>query len=89
MKFRGECYLLMTLISINIFTCAEEVKLTVASIDSPLGLYFEEIGQLFFYTTQWEVASYVNLKPSQLVWKQVKAHQLQIVNYCVKIHNTT
>jgi hypothetical protein len=29
------------------------------------------------------------LKPTQLLWKQVKAHQLQIVNYCLKIHNAT
>jgi hypothetical protein len=38
MKVRGECYLLMTLAIIKwscIFICAEEVKLTIASIDSP------------------------------------------------------
>jgi len=31
----------------------------------------------------------VNLRPTQLLWKQVKAHQPQTVNYCLKNHNTT
>jgi hypothetical protein len=31
--------------------------------------------------------SYVNLKPTQTLWKQVKVYQSQIVNYCVKIQN--
>jgi hypothetical protein len=91
MKLGGECYL-MTLTIIKwscIFTCAEEVKPTIASVDSPSGLYFDEMGQVFFYPTQWKVVSYVNPKPTQMLWKQVKAHQLQIVNYCMKIHNTT
>jgi hypothetical protein len=35
------------------------------------------------------VLSYVNLNPIQLLWKQVKAKQSQIVNYCNKIHNAT
>jgi len=54
-----------------------------------MGLYFDEVGQIFFCPTQWKVVSYVNLIPTQLLWKQVKAHQLQIVNYCLQIHNTT
>jgi len=65
------------------------VKPTIAWIDSPTGLYFDEMGQIFFYPTQWKTVSYVNLKPTQTLWKQVKAHQLQIVNYCIKIQNTT
>ena len=71
------------------FPCAEDLKPTVSPIESHAGLYFDEIGQIFFYPTQWKVVSYVNLKPTQLLWKQGKAHQLQIMNYCLKIHNTT
>jgi len=67
----------------------EEIKPTVTPTESHTGLYFDEIGQIFFYPTQWKVVSYVNLIPTQLLWKQVKVHQLQIVNYCLKIHNTT
>ena len=92
MKFRGECYLLMTLAIIKWFyICiyAEELKPPIASIDSPAVLYFDEMGQVFFYPTQWKVVSYVNWKSNQMLWKQVKAHQFQIVNYCFKIRNTT
>jgi len=56
---------------------------------TPIESYFDEIGQIFFYPTQWKVISYVNLRPTHLFWKQVKAHQLQIVNYCLNIYNTT
>jgi hypothetical protein len=71
------------------FTSAEEVKPTLGSIDSHAGLYFDEMGQVFFHPTQWKIVSYVNLRPTQLLWKQVKAQQSQIVNYCNKIHNAT
>jgi hypothetical protein len=71
------------------FTRAEELKPTIASIESRVGLYFGEFGQLFFYPTQWKVVSYVNLKPTQMLCKQVKSQQSQIVNYCNKIHNVT
>jgi len=43
----------------------------------------------FFYPTQWKVLSYVNLRTTQLLWNQVKAHQVQLVNYCLNIHNAT
>ena len=65
------------------------MKPTIAWIHSPTGLYFDEMGQKFFYPTQWKVGNYVNLKPTQKLRKQVKAHQLQVVNYCIEIHNTT
>jgi len=71
------------------FPCTEELKPTVTPIESHTGLYFDEIGQIFFYPTQWKVVSYVNLKPTPFLWKQVKAHQLQIVNYCFRIQNAT
>ena len=80
-EFRGECCLLMTLAIIAwccTLTGAEEVKPTITSIDSHAGLYFDEMGQVFFYPTEWKVVSYVNLKPTQMLWRQVKAQQSQI-----------
>ena len=71
------------------FTCSEELKPTITPIESHTGLYFDEIGQIFFYPTQWKFVTYVDLKPTQLLRKQVKTHQLQIVNYCLKINNAT
>jgi hypothetical protein len=52
MKPNGEYYLLMTVTIITwccVCTCAEEVKPTIASIDSPAWFYFDEMGQVFFY----------------------------------------
>jgi len=75
----------MTLVIIKvccIFICAEEAKPTIASIDSSTGLYFDEMGQIFFYPTQWKFVRYVNLKP-QMLRKHFKARQLLIVNHCV------
>jgi hypothetical protein len=73
----------------GISTEAEESKPTISAIDSPTTLYFDGVGQLFVYPTQWKVVTYVNLKPTHNLWRQVKAHQWQIVNYCAKIRNTT
>ena len=70
-------------------TYAEESKPTITTIDSPTTLYFDAGGQLFVYPTQWKVVTYVNLRPTYSLWRQVKAHQLQIVNSCAKIRNTT
>jgi hypothetical protein len=64
-------------------------KPSITAIDSSTGLYFDEMVQVFFYPTQWKVVSYVSLKPTQLLWRQVKAHQLQVASYCMKIQNTT
>jgi hypothetical protein len=71
-EFKGEYCLLMTLAIMTLcctFTRAEEVKPTIASIESNAGLYFDEIGQVFFYPVKWKVVSYVNLKPIQMLWK--------------------
>jgi hypothetical protein len=92
MKTGGACDWLMALTVLtwcNIFSYAEEVKPTIASIDSQTGLYFDEVGQVFFYPTQWKVVSYVNLKPTHILWKQVKTQQSQIVDHCNRIHNAT
>jgi hypothetical protein len=56
-------------------TGAEEVKPTITSIDSHEELYFDEMGQVFFYPTEWKVVSYVTLRPTQTLWRQVKAQQ--------------
>ena len=70
-----------------IFPNAEEVKPTITQIESQTGLYFDELGQIFFYPTQWKVVSYVNLKPTMLMWKQVETHQSQIVSHCRTVSN--
>jgi len=73
----------------DLYTHAEDTKLTITPIESSAGLYFDEIGNVFFYTTQWKIVSYVDLKPTQRIWKQVKTHHSQIAMYCEKVKNAT
>jgi hypothetical protein len=45
---------------------------------------------MLLYTTQWKIISYdADLKPSQLLWKQVKEHQLKISESCNRVRNET
>jgi hypothetical protein len=57
-----------------LYTDAEDAKPTITPIESPTGLYFDEKGSVFFYPTQWKMVSYVDLKPTQRLWKQFKTH---------------
>jgi hypothetical protein len=72
-----------------LYTDAEDAKPTITAIESSAGLYFDEIGSVFFYPTQWKIVSYVGLKPTQRLWRQVKTHQSQIAVYCYKVKNAT
>jgi hypothetical protein len=62
---------------------------TTTPISFQTGIYFDEMGQILFYTTQWKVVNYANLKPVQIKWKQVKEHQSKFTEYCGKIQNQT
>ena len=85
-------YWIITVIIVGwhyVFPNAEEVKPTITRIESQTGLYFDELGQIFFSPTQWKFVSYVNLKPTMLMWRQVKTHQSQIVSHCRTVSNAT
>jgi len=88
---RVTIYLLMNVDILKgyyLYTNAEDTKPTITSIESSTGLYFYEIGNIFFCPMQWKIVSYVDLKPTQRLWKQVKTHQSQIAIYC-KAKNAT
>jgi hypothetical protein len=71
------------------YTDAEDAKPTITPIKSLAGLYFDEIGSVFFYPMQWKIVSYMDLKPTQRLWRQVKPHQSQIAVYCNRVKNAT
>ena len=73
----------------NFITQTEKIGPTLTQINSQTGLYFDEIGQTLFYTTQWKIVSYADLKPVQLQWKQVTENQTKIGEYCIKVKNET
>jgi hypothetical protein len=72
-----------------LYAYAEDAKPTITPFISATGLYFDEIGNIYFYPTQSKIVSYVDLKPTQRLWKQVKTRQSQIANYCDKVNNAT
>jgi hypothetical protein len=82
-------YLLVAVTILYSYTYAEDAKPLITSIESQAGLYFDEVGNIFFYPTQWKIISYVDLKPTHRLWKQVKTHQVQIANYCKRVQNAT
>jgi len=69
MKLRVGCWIITVAIIEwpYMIPCAKEFKPAIAPIESHIGLCFDEIGQIFFYPTQWKVVSYVNLKPTQVL----------------------
>jgi hypothetical protein len=54
-------------------------------IKSKTGIYFNEMGIMFFYPTKWRVVIYVDLEPTLELWVQTKAHHMKIRNFCKKI----
>jgi hypothetical protein len=68
-----------------VFMGTKKANPTITTINSQAGINFDEMGQLLLYTTQWKIISYADLKPIQLLWKQVKEHQLKISESCNRI----
>lgn len=56
----------------------------VKEVKSKTGLYFDEIGTISFYPTQWRVVTYINLTPSKELWKNTKNHFSRVKDYCKK-----
>jgi hypothetical protein len=54
-------------------------------LKSKTGIYFNEMGIIFFYPTKWRVVTYVDLEPTLELWVQTKAHHIKIRNFCKKI----
>jgi hypothetical protein len=61
------------------FICTQDTDPTLTHINSQAGLHFDEMEQIVFYTTNWKIISYADLKPVQLQWRQVKEHQTKIM----------
>jgi hypothetical protein len=46
-------------------------------------------GQILFYTANWNIVSYADMKPVQLQWKQVNQNKAITVESCAKVKNET
>jgi hypothetical protein len=55
--------IMATLMGWWVFICTQDTNPTITHISSQAGLYFDEMGQILFYTAHWKVISYADLKP--------------------------
>ena len=60
---------------------------TIDEVESKTGIYFDEMGTIFFYPMKWKVVTYINLEPTRELWKQTKIHQRKVTDFCQKIRN--
>jgi hypothetical protein len=60
---------------------------TIEETKSETGIYFNEIGTLFFYPMKWKIITYVNLEPTRELWKQTKIQQRKVTDFCQKIED--
>jgi hypothetical protein len=51
-------------------------------LSSQAGIYYDEVGTISFYPMTWKVVSYLNLQPTQDLWRKVKDHYKQVASYC-------
>jgi methyl-accepting chemotaxis protein len=58
---------------------------TIETINSKTGIYFDELGTIIFYPVKWKVITYIDLEPTQELWRQTKNHQRKISDFCQKI----
>jgi hypothetical protein len=62
---------------------------TIDKVESKAGVYFDEMGTVFFYPMKWKVVTYSNLEPTRELWKQTKIHQRKVSDFCQKVRNKT
>jgi hypothetical protein len=52
------------------------------------GIYFDEVGIICFYPMTWKVVSYLDLQPTRDLWRNVKDHYKQVIQYCQNLEKT-
>jgi hypothetical protein len=57
-------------------------------LTSEAGIYFDEVGIICFYPMTWKVDSYLDLQPTRDLWRHVKDHCKQVIQYCENLEKT-
>lgn len=63
----------------------EEAQVT--TISSKTGIYFDHIGFVYFYPSEWSLVTYVDLNPIRDLWKNTKAQFVNLMNLCESVKN--
>jgi hypothetical protein len=73
--------------------CAEKLNLSKGSqirqITSQTGVYFDSIGDVYFFPTEWSLITYVDLKPVKDLWRQTKERIITLSEMCNRLSNET
>lgn len=61
----------------------------ITQITSQTGVYFDNIGGVYFFPTEWSLVTYVDLRPVKELWKQTKERIVSLSEMCNRLSNET
>lgn len=61
----------------------------ITQISSNTGVYFDNIGSVYFYPTEWSLITYLDLRPVKDLWKQTKERVTTLNEMCNRLRNET
>jgi hypothetical protein len=72
---------------------AEQLNLSkgyqITQITSQTGVYFENIASVYSFPTEWNLVTYVDLRPVKDLWKQTKERIVTLTELCNRLSNGT
>ena len=57
----------------------------VKILGTETGIYFDHIGTLYVYPSEWKVITYVELGPAKELWVNTKSQMIKLTNICKEI----
>jgi hypothetical protein len=61
----------------------------ITQITSQTGVYFDNIGVVYFFPAEWSLVTYVDLRPVKDLWKQTKERIVRLSEMCNRLSNET
>ncbi|PNF43411.1 hypothetical protein B7P43_G13447 [Cryptotermes secundus] len=86
-------YVYVTKIDQHTGVCAETLDLDkgsrITQITSQTGVYFDSMGSIYFFPTEWSLVTYVDLRPVKDLWRQTKQRIVTLSEMCNRLSNET
>jgi hypothetical protein len=86
-------YMYVTELGQHTGVCAETLNLSkgsqITQITSQTGVYFDSIGNVYFFPTEWSLVTYVDLRPVKDLWRQTKERIVTLSEMCNRLSNET
>jgi hypothetical protein len=61
----------------------------ITQITSQTGVYFDSFGSVYFFPTEWNLVTYVDLRPVKGLWRQTKERSVILSEMCDQLSNET